>query len=154
MSLLRTVFGLIFVGLASTAHAAAPVCAPRVEKAWLRAAPPGASMLAGYAVLTNPCEDAIEVVAVAGEDFDGAMIHESFVENGVSKMRHLDALPLPAHGGAELAPGGRHLMLIGPKRELKQGDRVWLSFTLADGREVRADFVVSKDAPAASSSSQ
>lgn len=142
--------GLALLSGASAAVAApspGAVCQPRIEKAWIRAAPPGAMMLAGYATVRNPCARDITIVDVAAADFAGAMIHETLVENGVSKMRHADRLPVPARGVLAFAPGGRHLMLMQPRRPLKAGDRSVLTLVLADGRRLSAGFAVRRDAP-------
>jgi copper(I)-binding protein len=142
--------GLALIASASAAVAAPPpgaACQPLVEKAWIRAAPPGAMMLAGYATVRNPCPRAIAIVDVAAVDFASAMIHETLVENGVSKMRHADRLPVPARGALAFAPGGRHLMLMQPRRPLKAGERTVLTLLLADGRRLSAEFTVRRDAP-------
>ncbi len=141
------VMGLFLLGCASAAVAATPACTPVIEKAWIRAAPPGATALAGYAVVRNPCAAPVVVADASSGDFVMGMIHETLVENGVSRMRHAGSLPLPARGELRFEPGGRHLMLMHPKRQLKLGDKVAVSLKLADGRRVRGDFVVSKDAP-------
>lgn len=103
--------------------------------------------LAGYASLENHCGKIMTVSAVSSRDFDMAMIHETVVENGVSKMRHTDALVIPANGSVAFTPGGRHLMLMMPARELKPGDKVKLTFALAGGGEVVGEFPVLRDAP-------
>lgn len=103
--------------------------------------------MAGYAVVRNPCNAAMTVTDAISSVFVMGMIHETLVENGVSRMRHVASLSLPAKGELVFAPGGRHLMLMHPKRQLKVGDRVTVSLKLADGRLINADFVVAKDAP-------
>ena len=132
---------------ASSAAVAAPACAPTIEKAWVRAAPPGAMMLAGYAVVRNDCAQAAVITGATSQAFAEAMIHETRVENGMSSMQHVDRLPLPAKGSVAFAPGGRHLMLMDPARALREGDKVRITLRLADGREIAADFPVRKDAP-------
>lgn len=104
-------------------------------------------MLAGYATVRNPCARAVAIVDVGSGDFAMAMIHETQVENGVSRMRHVDSLPLPAHGKVRFAPGGMHLMLMHPKRELKAGGTVKLSLKLADGRLISGNFPIRSDPP-------
>ena len=139
--------GLLLLGCSSAAVAAAPACAPTIEKAWIRAAPPGATALAGYAIVRNPCTAPMVITDASSSVFVMGMIHETLVENGVSRMRHVASLSLPAKGELVFAPGGRHLMLMHPRRQLKVGDRVTVNLKLADGRLVKADFVVAKDAP-------
>ena len=45
---------------------------------------------------------------------------------------------------AELKPGGLHLMLMGGKAALQEGQRVPLLLGLSDGSEVRGELVVRK----------
>jgi copper(I)-binding protein len=133
----------------SGAVAAAPACAPKFEQAWIRAAPPGTTALAAYGQLRNNCPKPFVVEGVASDDFAMGMIHETRVHNGVSQMRAAENLALPARGQIVFAPGGRHMMLMHPMRELKVGDRVWLELTLAGGARVRAQFEVRRQAPVA-----
>ena len=150
----RILLGLALALAASAAvatpSAKAPACGVTVANAWVRAAPPMSMQLAGYASLKNDCAKAAIVSSVSSNDFGMAMIHQTVVENGVSKMRHADSLAIPAKGSAGFAPGGWHLMLMDPMRELKPGDKVVLVFRLADGREFAADFPVLREAPVAS----
>ena len=137
--------GLLPLLLASAAVAAAPACQPRIEQTWIRAAPPGATVLAAYAKLSNPCAKAVEVVEASGADFGMAMIHMTTVANGMTQMRAMDSLFVPAKGATTLAPGGSHIMLMDPKRELHAGDKTRLSLKLSDGRVLSADFEVRRE---------
>jgi periplasmic copper chaperone A len=62
-----------------------------------------------------------------------AALHQSIDDHGVTKMRGVAALPIESAKPVILAPGGYHIMLMGLKRTLKQGDRfpVTLSFVKA-----------------------
>ena len=117
------ILGLTLLGGASAAVAAPKPCLPTVEQAWIRAAPPGVTALAGYAVLRNSCAKAFSVTDVGSPDFAMGMIHETLVEGGVSRMRGAKSLLVPAHGSFAFAPGGAHMMLMHPRRTLKEGDR-------------------------------
>lgn len=118
-----------------------------ISAAWIRTPPPGMRMLAGYAVLHNNGDQAIAVTGAASADFSGVSLHESSESNGVARMRALDRVDVPALGSLALKPGGMHLMLMQPRRDLKAGDRVAVRLQTADGREIAADFVVRDDAP-------
>ena len=102
-------------------------------------------VMAGYATIRNPCAHAIAMTDVSGDDFTTAMIHETRVQNGMSQMRHVGALMIPAKGQTRLTPGGAHLMLMQPKRQFREGDKTRLSLKLADGRVVSANFYVRLD---------
>jgi copper(I)-binding protein len=105
--------------------------------------------LAGYATLTNHCQNAATVTSVDSPDFEMAMIHETVIENGISKMRHRHSLVVPANGSVSFSPGGLHLMLMMPARDLKAGDQVKMTFGLDGGGEMATEFPVLREAPAA-----
>ena len=72
--------------------------------------------------------------------FADVSLHETRVENGISRMRALPALPVAAHGSVAFAPGSLHLMLMDPTKPLKAGDQVSIDFTLRDGRRIPGHF--------------
>lgn len=141
----------LMVGFALIANSSAAVagaaCTPVLEAAWIRAVPPGSSALAAYATLRNPCPKAVTVVAVYAPDFSMTMLHQTSATAGVSRMRVAGNLVVPAHGVFRLAPAGMHVMLMQPHRQLKLGEGLPVFFRLEDGRRLRADFIVSKQAP-------
>jgi hypothetical protein len=51
-------------------------------------------------------------------------LHSMSMDGGVMKMRKLDAIDVPAKGKVTLEPGGVHLMLIGLKAPLAEGQDV------------------------------
>jgi copper(I)-binding protein len=147
MNVLRPCLGLTLWLSASAAVGAAPDCAPVIEKAWVRAAPPGASTLAGYLVLRNPCAAAVEVVDVESRDFGMPMIHRTELVDGVSRMRPAGRMVVAAGASLRFEPGGLHLMLMKPLRPLAEGDSARLRLVLADGRRLYAEVPVRRSAP-------
>ena len=147
MNVLRLCLGLVLLLSASACVGAAPDCVPVIEQAWVRAAPPGASSLAGYLVLRNPCDAPVEVVDVESRDFGMPMIHRTEVVDGVSRMRPAGRLVVAPGGSLRFEPGGLHLMLMKPLRPLADGDQAGLRLVLADGRRVYADVPVRRSAP-------
>jgi copper(I)-binding protein len=144
---LALALGSAGLAAASAAVANPATCLPKVEQAWIRAAPPGATVLAGYATVRNDCARPFVLTGVAGRDFVMAMVHETKLANGRSTMRHAKRTPIAAHGEFRLAPGGYHLMLMHPKRALPAGTVLRLELLAADGRRVPADFTIRRDAP-------
>ncbi|TNJ35142.1 copper chaperone PCu(A)C [Arenimonas terrae] len=147
MNVLRPCLGLTLWLSASAAVGAAPDCAPVIEKAWVRAAPPGASTLAGYLVLRNPCAAAVEVVDVESRDFGMPMIHRTELVDGVSRMRPAGRMVVAAGASLRFEPGGLHLMLMKPLRPLAEGDSARLRLVLADGRRLYVEVPVRRSAP-------
>lgn len=147
MNVLRLCLGLCLLLSASAAVGAEPACSPKIEQAWVRAAPPGARSLAGYLVLRNPCAAAVEVVDVESRDFGMPMIHRTEQVDGVSRMRPAGRLVVAAGAELRFEPNGLHLMLMKPLRPLAAGDAVRLRLVLADGRRLYAEVPVRRSAP-------
>lgn len=141
MNVMHLLMGFAMLVPASAAVGAEP-CVPTIEDAWVRAAPPGASSLAGYLVLRNGCDAPVAVTGVESLDFGMPMIHRSVVEDGVAKMRPAGDMTVPAGGELRFGPGGLHLMLMRPKRPFAEGDVARIRLVLADGRRLFAEFPV------------
>ncbi|MEO8160230.1 MAG: copper chaperone PCu(A)C [Arenimonas sp.] len=123
------------------------MCAPRVEKGWIRAAPLAATSFAGYAVVHNDCPKPVVITGVKGHDFMMAMIHRTAIEAGVSQMRHVKLAPIPAGSRLTFSPGGMHMMLMHPRRALPPGTLVRIELILADGRSIPAELTVRREPP-------
>jgi copper(I)-binding protein len=65
-----------------------------------------------------------------------AMMHESYREGGVDKMRMLDGVMLPRNKEITFAPGGKHIMLMELKHPLKAGETFPLTLTFAHSAPV------------------
>jgi hypothetical protein len=135
----KTAVGLCALAGAAMLAACAPEPVsrpPQVVDPWIRLAPPGARMMAGYLVLENPGDQPQELVAVSSPDFASIEVHRTEIVDGVARMIPEPDLTVPAGGRAVFEPGGRHLMLHGPARDLSEGDTVALSFGFADGGRI------------------
>lgn len=119
----------------------------QAEQAWIRAAPPGMPMLAGYARLTNRGPDELRLVSVSGDEFGAIELHRTRTEDGISRMRPVPVLEIPAGRTVVLEPGGLHLMLMRPVRSLDEGDRLILELGFEDGRKLPVEFIVARAAP-------
>lgn len=119
----------------------------QAEDAWVRAAPPGVTMLAGYLTLRNTGEAPVRLTGVSSPDFARVELHRSVLEDGLARMRPVDGLVLPAGGEVRLEPGGYHLMLIQPVRTLAPGDSVQLRLRFSDGTDLRVNARLRRAAP-------
>lgn len=122
-----------------------------VENAWVREAPPVARTLVAYMDLSNRGAAPVTVTGIrAASIFSGSMLHGTEVVDGVSRMRHVDELPLQPGDQARLEPGGLHLMLFKPSQPLRAGDQVELLVECMDQDALRITVPVRRaDAPAA-----
>ena len=98
---------------------------------------PTASVLAGYASLSNNSEEAITLISVSCPLFSSIEIHRSFIKNDVASMERLSSLEIPAQSVIRLKPGDYHLMLFNPKKLLEISDTPTLIFSFSNGYEVK-----------------
>ena len=142
---MRLKFGLLLAfGVAAHASAGGGLV---VEHAWIRAAPPGAAMLAGYATLKNAGDAPVVVTGASSADFGDVSLHESFSENGVERMRPLGDVVVAPGASVAFAPGGKHFMLMDGKRELRVGDAVKIHISTKSGPGADAQFSVRESMP-------
>ena len=113
-----------------------------VESPWVREAPPNAKTLAGYALIKNTGKSSHELISVSSPVFERVEFHVTEFEGGMMRMKHLETLVLAPGDIVEFEPGGRHLMLINPKKRLKDGDKVPMTIVLKNGDKLSFDMLV------------
>jgi hypothetical protein len=116
-------------------------------KVWIRQAPPGVSVLAGYFTLQDLTDKPLDLKSVSSPDFTSVEMHRSFVKDNQEQMEAVPSITLPAHGSVEFKPGSYHLMLMQPKKNLFAGDMVTLTLTFSDGSELTLMAPVRRDPP-------
>lgn len=93
-----------------------------ITEHWVRENAPGQSVGAAYMTFNSPQDSTL--VDVETPAAGRVEIHSMSMDNGVMKMRMLEALPLKAGKPEKLAPGGFHLMLFDLKKPLKAGENI------------------------------
>jgi len=118
--------------MASTAHAQVTVKDP-----WVRATVAAQKSTGAFMQISVP-KDArlVEVRSPVGS----AEIHEMRLTDNVMKMREVPGIDLPAGKTVELKPGGYHVMLMGLKGQIKEGDTVPLTLVV-EGRDKKRETV-------------
>lgn len=113
-----------------------------VANAWARATPPSAKMGAAYLTIKNTGSKEDRLKSVTTEVASSPQIHTMTMDNGVMQMRGLtEGLVISADGEAVLSPDGTHIMLIGLKQPLVEGQKIdlLLHFETAGTVKVTAD---------------
>jgi copper(I)-binding protein len=77
------------------------------------------------------------LIAVSSPDADASVHRSTTSADGVASMDHITELPIPAGETVEFAPGGLHVMLEEPDRDLEIGDEVELVLTFERAGEQR-----------------
>lgn len=67
------------------------------------------------------------------------MLHETVVKDGLATMPHAAAVPIPADGVVQLAPGGFHGMLMGLTAPLTEGGSFPVTLTFREAGEVTVE---------------
>jgi copper(I)-binding protein len=101
-----------------------------VKDAWVRATVPQ-QKTAGVFLQITSAKDA-RLVEARSPTANVVELHEMKMVDNVMKMRAIPALALPAGKVVELKPGGYHVMLVGLKQQIKDGDRVPLTLVIED----------------------
>ena len=97
----------------------------RIEQAWSRATPGGASVGVGYLRLTNTGNTPERLLGGATDIAARIETHDMKMEDGVMKMRALPrGIEIAPGATVELKPGGMHLMIMGLKQGLKAGESI------------------------------
>ncbi len=112
---------------------------------WIREAPPGVSMWAGFVTLKNTSDKPVALVAVSSPAFRMVEMHRSVVENGMARMREQASIAIPAGQTVALEPGGYHLMLMHARQPVKAGVSVPMTLQFDNGQRLQLTFPVQRD---------
>ncbi len=138
--------GAMAMALTSGRGAASDTGHIRIERPWVRATPNAAPSAAGYLTVTNTGHAGDRLLGGSTPDAKAIEPHAMSMTGGIMRMRLLPA-------GFEIAPGatltlspmGDHLMLIGPVRRFKPGDRIPVTLRFARAGAVKVEFAVQAD---------
>jgi len=98
--------------------------------------------MAGFMQLENRGDGPITLIRGESDRFGRVEIHSMRMDDGIMRMRKLDALEIPAGERIELGPGGLHLMLMEPTGRFKPGDRFELELIDSAGNSWTASLAV------------
>ena len=116
-------------GVAKTAPPSQTTGRIEIGQPWARATPGKAQIGAVYLTIRAPAGD--RLVSVSSPVAARGELHESAMAGMVMKMRLLAGLTIPAGQKVALAPGGMHIMLVGLKAPLREGQSFPLTLTFA-----------------------
>ncbi|WP_298917984.1 copper chaperone PCu(A)C [uncultured Algimonas sp.] len=100
----------------------------------------GRDVAAGYLTAVNSGASGA-IVAAQSPNAADIELHTHTMEDGVMKMREVEAIDLPTGETVTLEPGGLHLMLFGFTRDEGQAT-VPVTLTLTNGETMDVDFPI------------
>jgi periplasmic copper chaperone A len=114
-----------------------------ISNPWARATPKGAPVGGAYMTITNKGAEADRLVGAVSPVAAKLEVHQMSMDKGVMSMR-------PASGGLEIKPGQTvvlnpesfHLMLLGLKQPLTQGERLKATLEFAKAGKVDLEYVI------------
>ncbi len=118
-----------------------------VRDPWIREAPPGMTVMAGYMALRNNTSRPQALVAAHSSSFDTLTIHRTMVRDGMAGMVHASRIEFASNANLVFAPGGYHLMLTNPKQILRAGDRVDIILEFRGGLRLPVSFEIRREEP-------
>ena len=115
----------------------------RISAPWARATPKGADVGGGYMKITNTGTAPDRLVGGSTDLSSRFEVHEMTMENGVMKMRPVaGGIEIKPGQTVELNPGGYHVMFVGLKQQLKQGEHFKAVLEFAKAGKVDVNFSV------------
>lgn len=86
---------------------------------------------AAFMTLTNSGAAADDLVSASTPVAANAELHTHIMDGDVMRMRQVPVIDVPAGGSVALKPGGLHVMLLGLKAPLKEGETFPLTLNFA-----------------------
>jgi copper(I)-binding protein len=148
MNLNRSIVAFICLFLFSACTVAGNSPSIEITDAWVRTVDHGMNDMGGSATalflnIQNNSSTADTLLMVKSDVAEMVQIHLSEVDaNGIASMHEVTGVELPAHGVAELKPGGYHVMLMGLKQEIKEGDLIEFTLVFQNAGEMTIEAVV------------
>jgi copper(I)-binding protein len=100
-----------------------------VERLWARATPAGAKTGAVYVTLINNGSTGDRLLGATTPMADKVQFHSASEENGVSRMREMRTVEVAPGATVSFNPGDMHIMVVGLKQPLKEGQSFPLTLT-------------------------
>ncbi len=147
MQRIGTVLSAFLLALAvyGQVHAQTPDAKPIVvDHPWARATPAGAKTGAAYMTLINNGSAGDRLLGATTPVADKIQFHSVSEDNGVSRMREMHDVAVAPGARVTFSPGGMHVMLVGLKQPLKEGQTFPLALTFEKAGKVDVTVSVAK----------
>ncbi|WP_411892004.1 copper chaperone PCu(A)C [Yoonia sp. SDW83-1] len=115
-----------------------------IENARAFATAPTAMAGGGFLTITNTGDQDDTLIGIRA-DFPRVELHTTEFTDGVARMMHLDAIPVPAGEAVSLEPGGLHVMFMGLRgNPLEEGETIPATLIFENAGEVEITFDIVK----------
>lgn len=115
----------------------------KISSPWTRATPKGAAVGGGYMTITNTGSAPDRLIGGAADIAARFEVHEMSMDNGVMKMRELaNGIEIKPGEAIEFKPGSYHVMFMGLKQPLVQGQNLKATLQFEKAGKVEVEFVI------------
>jgi copper(I)-binding protein len=110
-----------------------------VTNAWSRSTPPGVTVGVAYFTLKNDSGKSDRLLKLSSPVAEKVQVHRTEILDGIARMREVAVLHVEAGQELRFEPNGMHLMLMGLKKPLVEGQafELTLVFEVAGARTVK-----------------
>jgi copper(I)-binding protein len=114
-----------------------------ISAPWARATPKGATVGGGYLKITNTGTAPDRLVGGSAQISGKLEVHQMSMTGGVMKMRQVSGgLEIKPGETVEFKPGGMHIMFVGLKQQLQQGQHFQATLQFEKAGTVNVDFAI------------
>jgi copper(I)-binding protein len=145
----RIGYALLALVVATTSAMAHDYTAGGIHVAhpWSLALPDVARNGAAYMEISNRGERVDKLIDASSPIAKRVSLHGHTTNDGVLRMRPIEAIDVEPGTSSVLAPGGLHIMLMELKEPLNAGKRFPLTLTFEKAGKIEVQIVVIKDPP-------
>ncbi len=115
-----------------------------ISKQHIRATPPHAKNSAAFFTITNNANKSVKLIAVKSNISEKVQIHTNINVDGMMKMRQVESIMIDANSSTSLQSGGYHVMFLGLKNDLTEGQTVDITLYFDNGEQIKVSTPVQK----------
>lgn len=110
-----------------------------ITNAWSRSTPPGVTVGVAYFTLKNDTGKSDRLLKISSPIAEKVQVHRTEILDGIARMREVAVLHVEAGQELKFEPNGMHLMLMGLKKPLVEGQKFELNlvFEVSGARKVK-----------------
>ena len=130
---------IALLGLGFMAAGTALAAGLTISDAWSRSTPPGVTVGVAYFTLRNDTGKSDRLLKISSSVAEKVQVHRTEILDGIARMREVAVLHVAAGETVKFEPNGMHLMLMGLKKPLVEGQAFELNlvFEVAGRKNVK-----------------
>lgn len=94
---------------------------------------PGSNSGVAYLTIRNNSSEPVAIQSARSPQFARVEMHQTVIEDGVSRMRPLGVVTVPPGESVRFEQGGRHFMMMGAESETGPGSPVTIEISHTNG---------------------